>query len=90
MTYRIEIGRRARKGLSRAPRKDQARILTRLGALAEDPRPSGCRAVKGAPKGTYRVRVGGYRLVYTVLERDEVIVVARVVRRDKDTYRRLA
>lgn len=73
----------------RFPRKDQARILVALRQLAEDPRPDGCRPVRTAPKGTYRVRMGDYRLVYTVLDEDQLIVVARVVRRSESTCRDL-
>jgi len=51
--------------------------------------PAGCRPVRYAPKGTYRVRMGDYRLVYTVLDEDQLIVVARVVRRSESTYRDL-
>jgi mRNA interferase RelE/StbE len=89
--YRIRIGKRVRKEMARLPRQDQARILTAIKALAEDPRPVGCRPVKGADKSTYRVRVGDYRVIYTVLddEGEKVIIVARVVRRSERTYRGL-
>jgi mRNA-degrading endonuclease RelE of RelBE toxin-antitoxin system len=36
------------------------------------------------------VRLGDYRLVYTVLDDDQVVVVARVVRRSESTYGDLA
>jgi mRNA interferase RelE/StbE len=72
--------------MARLPRRDQFRILDALAAIAQDPRPPGCRAVKHAPRGTYRVRVGDFRIIYTVLDQDEVIVVAR---RDESTYRGL-
>jgi mRNA interferase RelE/StbE len=87
MTYRVEVSRRVQKTMARLPRKDQARIIVVLQKLAEKPRPQGCRPVKDAPKGTYRVRVGGYRVIYTVVETDQVIVVARVAKRDESTYR---
>jgi mRNA interferase RelE/StbE len=57
--------------------------------LAEDPRPTGCRPVKVAEKGTYRVRVGDYRVIYTVLDREQVIVIARVAKRSEGTYQGL-
>jgi mRNA interferase RelE/StbE len=75
--------------MAHLPRQDQARILTAIKALAEDPRPVGCRPVKAAEKGTYRVRVGDYRVVYVVLDGEQVIIVARVARRSENTYRRL-
>jgi len=75
--------------MARLPRKDQARVLVALGGLAEDPRPAGCVAVKTAEKGTYRVRVGDYRVVYIVLDDEQVVIVTRVVRRSESTYRGL-
>jgi mRNA-degrading endonuclease RelE of RelBE toxin-antitoxin system len=47
-------------------------------ALAEDPRPAGCRPVKVAGAGTVRLRVGDCRVIYLVLDDEQVVVVARV------------
>lgn len=74
----------------RLPRRDQARIIVVLKSLAEDPRRPGCRPVKDAPEGTCRVRVGSYRVIYTVVDADEVVIVARVAKRDETTYRGLS
>jgi mRNA interferase RelE/StbE len=87
--YQIRIGRRVRKEMARLPRQDQARILAAIKALAGDPRPAGCRPVKGARQGAYRVRVGDYRVIYVVWKDEQVIIVARVARRSESTYRGL-
>lgn len=87
--YRIEVERRVQKTLARLPRQDRARIEAAIDALAHDPRPSGCVSVKAAGPGTYRVRVGDYRVIYIVLDDEQVIIVARVARRREDTYRAL-
>ena len=89
MSYQIEIGKRVRKGMARLPRQDQAKILATIKALAEEPRPAGCRPIKGVEKGTYRVRVGGYRVIYVVLDEEQVVIVARVARQSEGTYQRL-
>jgi mRNA interferase RelE/StbE len=88
MTYQVEIERRAARALARLPRQDQRRITSAIDDLIENPRPVGCVPVRTAPKGTYRIRVGDYRVIYVVLDDEEVIMVARIVRRDKTTYRR--
>ena len=75
--------------IDREPEDLRQRVDRAILALAEDPRPAGCRAVKDAPRGTYRVRVGTYRVIYTVLDADRVIVVARVRKRDESIYRGL-
>jgi mRNA interferase RelE/StbE len=87
--YRIEAERRVRKAFIRLPRQDRARLAAAIDALSEDPRPEGCRPVKAAGPGAYRVRVGDYRVIYIVLDEERVIVVARVTRRGESTYRRL-
>ncbi len=89
MTYRVQVDRRLQKAMARLSRKDQARIVVALRNLGTNPRPPGCTPVKAAPKGTYRVRVGSYRVIYTVLDADQTIIVARVAKRDERTYRGL-
>ena len=42
-----------------------------------------------AEKGTYRVRVGNYRVIYVVLDNEGVVIIARVARRSESTYRGL-
>ncbi len=89
MPYRIEIERRAHQALGRLPRRDRDRVVAAIEALAEDPRPAGCMPVRAAPRRTYRLRVGDYRVVYLVLDDQQVIIVARVATRSEATYRRL-
>jgi mRNA interferase RelE/StbE len=89
VTYQVKTGRCVRKVMARIPGKDQTRILATLRRLAEEPRPAGCVPVKTAEPGTYRIRVGAYRVIYTVLDDERVIVVARVSRRKESTYRGL-
>ncbi len=87
--WTIVIDQEPQKVLRRLPGDLRQRIDRAILALAEDPRPAGCRPVRDAPRGTYRVRVGTYRVIYTVLDTDRVIVVARVRKRDESTYRGL-
>jgi mRNA interferase RelE/StbE len=87
--WTIVIDRQPRKEMRRLPRDVRQRIDKAILGLTEDPRPAGCKSVKDAPRGTYRVRVGAYRLIYTVLDAEGVIVVARVRKRDESTYRGL-
>lgn len=87
--YRVEFDRRAQKELAKLPHIVQGRVVAAIDSLAEEPRPAGCRSVKDAPGGTYRVRVGDYRIIYIVLDDEQVIIVSRVGKRDESTYQRL-
>jgi mRNA interferase RelE/StbE len=88
MTYQIEIERRALKALSRLPEGNRARVAGAIDALAEDPRPPRCVPVRAAPKGTYRLRVGDYRVIYVVVDDEQTIVIALVATRSEATYRK--
>ena len=73
-SYSLEIKRSAVKELAALPRRDRARIVTRIQALAHEPRPAGCEKLSGQER--YRIRQGDYRVLYEI--RDEVLVVTVV------------
>jgi mRNA interferase RelE/StbE len=87
--YQIEISKRVREQIARLPRRDQARVLAAVKALAKDPRLTGCRLVKMAGEGACRVRVGDYWVIYAVLDDEQVVIVARVAKRRESTYQDL-
>jgi len=89
MSYQVRVGKRIRKAMRRFPLQDQARIVAVLRALADEPRPAGCQPVKRVERGTYRLRVGNYRIIYVILDDEQVITVARVSRRSEGTYKKL-
>lgn len=86
MSYRIEFTSAAAKALSKLPRDVARRIKTAIDALADDPFPAGAVALQGAEKGSYRIRVGDYRVVYEVSRGRAVIVIVRIGDR-KEVYR---
>jgi mRNA interferase RelE/StbE len=56
-----------------------------IDALSAEPRPAG--ATKLAGRDDFRIRVGDYRIVYAVDDRNRQIIVARIAHR-RDVYRR--
>ncbi len=84
--YRIEFRPAAVKQLQALQRRDQRRIVRRIEALADDPRPDGARKLAGSDS-TYRIRVGAYRIIYDVLGRKLLILVVKVGHR-RDVYRK--
>jgi mRNA interferase RelE/StbE len=75
--YRVELARRTLKSIQALPKKEQQRVRAAIELLADTPRPPSCVAVKGETSA-YRVRVGDYRVVYEIHDRQLLIQVVRV------------
>ena len=84
-SYEIEISRTAEKQLKRLSVDDQLRVVRAVLALAEEPHPRGSRKLSGYDD-VFRIRVGRYRVLYSVFENRLVIIILKVGHR-KDVYR---
>jgi mRNA interferase RelE/StbE len=85
-SYRVLIKPSAAKEIEAVGQKeDRQRIVTRIRSLGRDPRPFGSEKLSG--KGNlYRLRVGRYRVVYSIGDAELVVVVVRAGHR-KSVYR---
>ena len=83
-SYSLLLTRSAAKELDGVPTKDRHRLVARIAALADDPRPMGAEKLSGANK--YRVRQGDYRILYEIADAALVVTVVRVGNR-RDVYR---
>jgi mRNA interferase RelE/StbE len=83
--YQIVFTRSAAKELEALPEPIALRILQRIEALAVTPRPAGCRKLVGSDN-LWRIRVGDYRVVYSIDDPQGVIDVV-AVRHRRDAYR---
>ena len=81
-SFRVEVKPSARKELTGLPDKLIARILPRLENLASNPRPSGCKKLKGGDN-EWRIRVGDYRVVYTIDDAKLLVEVTRIRHRSE-------
>jgi mRNA interferase RelE/StbE len=84
-SYRILLTRSAAKELERVPTRDRQRIVNRIGALANDPRPAGAEKLSGDDK--YRIRQGDYRILYEIADAELIVTVVRIGNR-REVYRR--
>ena len=82
--YKIFFKKSVEKDFHVIPKKDPKKILERIEALAEDPRPPGCEKLTGQQR--YRLRQGRYRILYTVQDDKLTVWVVNVGQR-KDIYR---
>jgi mRNA interferase RelE/StbE len=81
VSYTVEFTPAAAKALSRVERRTRLRIAGVIELLAVDARPPGARMLRGGERGVWRVRVGDYRVIYTVEDQRLVVLVVRVAHR---------
>jgi len=85
-SYRVFIKKSAVRELEAvADKKTRQRLVARIRALAAQPRPAGCEKLSGRHE-RYRVRQGPYRVVYSVSDAEQLVVVVKVGHR-RDVYR---
>lgn len=82
--YRIEILKQADKHLRSLPINYRHAISQAIQNLSTNPRPDGCKKLKDTE--FYRIRIGPYRVIYTIHDDILLIVVIRIGHR-KDIYR---
>lgn len=87
MPYGIEYTPNAIRQLDRINKADRKRIIAKIDALAENPFPKSGAKLTGH-KELYRIRVGDYRVVYTVDQRIVCVIIAEVGHR-KEIYQKL-
>jgi mRNA interferase RelE/StbE len=85
MTYQIEVVKQAAKQFKALPDLVQQRIAPRIDALAIDPRGLGSVKLAGA-ENLYRIRVGDYRIIYSIEDDLLVILVVKIAHR-REVYR---
>jgi len=78
--YSLEIKPAAAKELDALDHALFARIDRKILVLAENPRPSGCKKLRGY-KDQWRIRVGDWRVVYIVDDAAKRVSVTRVAHR---------
>lgn len=85
-SYKVALTTSAAKELQKLPSQLVARIFPRIESLAGNPRPPGCKKMQGGDR-EWRVRVGDYRVVYTIDDAALLVEVTRI-RHRKDVYER--
>jgi mRNA interferase RelE/StbE len=83
--YTVVFARSARRELEGLEATVARRIISRVAALASEPRPQGCVKLQGAAD-LWRIRIGDYRVVYAIDDNAHVVDI-RIVRHRSDAYR---
>jgi mRNA interferase RelE/StbE len=86
-THRISLKPSVEKDLRSLPKSIVARIMKRIGVLADDPFPRQSVKLAGTEE-LYRIRIGDYRVVYGV-DKPARQVIVHYVRHRREVYRRV-
>jgi len=84
--YRLELTSQAQHQLDKLSVANLERIVAAIQRLIDNPRPSGVKKLRGP---IYRIRVGDWRIVYAIFEKDNLIIIGKIARRSKDTYKKI-
>ena len=81
--YNIKFEKRVSRDLKKTDKKEIPFIFDQINQLAANPYPSNSSKLKG--RDALRIRTGNYRIIYSVLEKDLLILVIKIGHR-KDVY----
>lgn len=83
MPYQITIKKSAIKALEKINEPFYTHIKEAIYQLADNPRPQGCKKLKG--RDGYRIRVSDYRIIYDIYDSQLIVDVIDLGHR-KDVY----
>ncbi len=87
MTYSLTTARPADRDLRKLDGKIERQVLAKIAALAENPRPQDTKLLHGLDR-IYRVDSGEYRILYTIDDDEQSVVILHVKNR-REAYRNL-
>lgn len=83
MSYQLSIKPTALKALEKMNEPEYSAIKAAIQKLAHNPRPAGCKKLKG--RNGWRIRVGNYRVIYNIQDNSLSVEVVAIGHR-KDIY----
>jgi len=84
MPYKVFIERNAEKDFRKIPKAIQKKIILVINKLKTNPRPLNVRKISGL-ENCYRIRVGDYRIVYEINDKEKKVNIFRI-RHRKEAY----
>ncbi|MGE4442733.1 MAG: type II toxin-antitoxin system RelE/ParE family toxin [Desulfomicrobium sp.] len=84
MPYTVIVSSSAEREIRKLPDHIRTPILLAMRALAINPRPLGCK--KLVSKSSFRIRIGTYRIIYDIQDKQLIVEVIKVADR-KEVYR---
>ena len=84
--YEIQITDKVKKSLTSINNEDRLRIQMTIDLLGENPRPPATKKLQDS--NYYRVRVGDYRIIYSIDDGQLIIQIIQAIHR-REAYRNL-
>jgi len=81
--YNVLLTRRAQKEYEELTPSDLAKIDAALDRLQAELRPHGVKKLQG---NIHRIRIGDWRIIYAIFDKDRVVLTGKLTRRSEDTY----
>ena len=86
MTHTIKYHHTVKKYVKKLQKTDRVRVVNAMQALKTDPYPHGSVKLN---EHFHRIRVGRYRVIYSVEDDVLMVIVCKVDKRSESTYRNL-
>jgi len=83
MTYQVRVEPRARRFYLSLDKPLRDRIGAAIDSLADDPRPYESESLTGILRVFRKIRVGNYRVCYTVDDKSRLVTVVEVEHRSR-------
>ncbi|MDQ1524719.1 MAG: mRNA interferase RelE/StbE [Pyrinomonadaceae bacterium] len=80
--YTVTVSNSAQKEIKALDHRVRVRVIRSLRSLADEPRPPGCRKLVGS-QNRWRIRVGDYRVIYTVDDAGRAVEIVAARHRSK-------
>jgi len=83
MRFQIDYDSQPEKFLAKLDKHISKRIIDKADSLADNPVPSDAKRLHHYHLPTFRIRIGKYRVLYRVDNKEVVIVIIKIDKRDK-------
>ena len=80
--FSVVPGSQARSFLKKQDKALQKRIIDGIRKLSGDPKPRGAIKLIGE-ENTYRIRIGGYRVLYEVYYDQKIVLIVKIDKRSR-------
>jgi mRNA interferase RelE/StbE len=84
--YKIIISKLASKEILKLPKSVAIVVFDNIKTLSMNPKPKGYKKLKGIKEDIFRIRIGDYRVLYTIEEKIKIVDI-RTVKHRKDAYK---